>query len=169
MVPRAFATPLLSLGCLRWSHVWGVELPGRAGNIHFISDESVGICLDHWDVLCFGPWNNDFALGESGRLCQVPIQDGRVTSNPRCLTSREGQGPSSGKSPSSKLHHSPANISWHFSGISTHFTVWFPGQDGLKGILEVKLPEIWLCLPARSSAPAPLLPQVIWFPRKEYL
>lgn len=26
----------------------------------------------------------------------------------------------------------------------------------------------WLCFPAQSSAPAPLLPQVIWFFRKEY-
>lgn len=49
-----------------------------------------GCLLDHWDVLCFGPWNDEFALGESGWLWQFPIQDGRVISNPWCLASPRG-------------------------------------------------------------------------------
>lgn len=108
------------VSCLECGATW----PWREYFLHFLSAVSVGFpCIR----LCFGPWNNKFALRESGQLCQVPIQDGRMISNPWCLASWEGQGPYSGKSPSSKLHHNPSDsylhYSWHFPCISTLFTV----------------------------------------------
>lgn len=154
------------ISCLGCGAAW----PWREHLLHFLSAVSLGICLDHWDVLCFGPWNNEFALGESEQLWQFPIQDGRIISSSWVLASPRGN---------LQALNFPITQQTSICLTPDAFPVFPPtslcvvSRPGCSkgGLGEDQAPQEcgWLCLPAQSSALAPLSPQVIWFPRKEYL